>query len=86
MVVVVRPQIPAADEKGLPTLRRGDRGEDVRTVQEVVGLPADGRFGPHTEAKVREIQRAVGLVPDGIVGPKTWVELLKRRPRAHAGE
>ncbi|HEX8466440.1 MAG TPA: peptidoglycan-binding domain-containing protein [Allosphingosinicella sp.] len=68
----VRPLIPALDSKARPTLRRGDRGEAVKRVQEKVGVGADGVFGPNTEAAVRRSQAAQGLVPDGIVGPKTW--------------
>ena len=57
---------------GRPTLRRGMIGELTKQVQIKVGVPADGNFGPKTEAAVRAFQRANGLVPDGIVGPKTW--------------
>jgi hypothetical protein len=68
----VRPLIPAVDSRSRPTLRRGDRGDLVKRVQEKVGVGADGIFGPNTEAAVRRFQTAEGLVPDGIVGPKTW--------------
>jgi cell wall-associated NlpC family hydrolase len=58
-------------------LRQGSRGEDVRWVQrrlQVHGIdpgPADGVFGPRTDAAVRAFQRAKGLQVDGIVGPHT---------------
>jgi hypothetical protein len=69
----IRPLIPAGDPQSRPTLRRGDRGDPVRTVQEKVGARVvDGIFGPMTEATVRRFQAAAGLVPDGIVGPRTW--------------
>lgn len=68
------PAAPGAPQ-GRPTLRRGMTGELTRKVQAKVGVPADGRFGPKTEAAVRAFQRAHGLVPDGIVGPKTWSAL-----------
>lgn len=57
---------------GRPTLRRGSSDALVATVQQKVGVEADGKFGPRTEAAVRQFQRDKGLVPDGIVGPKTW--------------
>ena len=55
-----------------PTLRRGDSGDVVKTLQQKLELDADGNFGPVTEAAVRAFQRDHGLTPDGIVGPKTW--------------
>ena len=71
---VVRPLIPAVDDKGKPTLRRGARGDDVEALQTAIGLiPPDGIFGPATEAKLRAFQRRRGgLVADGICGPATW--------------
>lgn len=38
-------------------LRRGSKGEDVRVIQRVLNLPADGIFGIITEAAVRSWQR-----------------------------
>lgn len=58
-------------------LRHGDRGQDVRTLQNRLndrlkaGLDATGLFDDATEAAVRTFQRGAGLVDDGIVGPKT---------------
>lgn len=57
-------------------LRHGDRGQDVRTLQQRLNqngasLDPDGDFGDTTEAAVRDYQRKVGLVIDGVAGPKT---------------
>jgi peptidoglycan hydrolase-like protein with peptidoglycan-binding domain len=66
------PIVPV-DDQGRETLRRGDSGEEVKTVQKAVGAqPVDGQFGAKTESKVREFQRSHDLVADGIVGPRTW--------------
>jgi len=55
------------------TLYRGvDHGVLVQTLQRLLGLVPDGRFGPLTEAAVRRFQLARGLDADGIVGPLTW--------------
>jgi peptidoglycan hydrolase-like protein with peptidoglycan-binding domain len=67
--------IPAVDSENRPTLRRGDTGDLVKTVQTKVGVAASGTFDGVTEAAVREFQRQHNLVPDGIVGPRTWAAL-----------
>lgn len=69
--------IPARDDWDRATLRRGmARRGDVATLQQKLGLAADGLFGPGTEAMVRALQRAHALVPDGIVGPRTWASIM----------
>lgn len=59
----------------MKSLKIGSRGEDVKTLQRKLGLPADGIFGNNTDAAVRYYQRAHGLTSDGIVGPHTWESL-----------
>lgn len=56
-------------------VKRGDRGSAVRQIQEELGIPADGIFGPQTERAVKRFQRRHDLAPDGIVGPLTRAEL-----------
>jgi hypothetical protein len=68
--------IPAVDGANRATLRRGATGALVQQVQTKLNVvPANGNFGPTTEAAVRQFQRTAGLVPDGIVGPQTWASL-----------
>jgi len=67
--------IPATDSANRPTLRRGDTGKLVETIQTKVGVPANKTFDAATEAAVRQFQRDHGLVPDGIVGPRTWASV-----------
>ena len=69
-------RIPANDGEGRPTLQRGAGGSFVLEVQAIIGISADGQYGPTTEAAVRQFQRDHGLVQDGIVGPRTWATLL----------
>ena len=58
------------------TLKYGSRGDEVKSLQRLLGIAADGIYGKQTEVAVREYQRKNGLVADGIVGPKTWLLLL----------
>ena len=57
-------------------LKKGSSGEEVKQLQEKLGLTTDGSFGPGTEAKVIEWQSANGLTPDGIVGDVTWSKMF----------
>jgi hypothetical protein len=56
-------------------VKRGDRGSAVRSIQQELGIPADGVFGEQTERAVKRFQRQHDLVPDGIVGPLTRAAL-----------
>ncbi len=62
-------------------LRRDSSGDVVKQLQEgltALGLepgPADGDFGPVTEAAVVEFQKSKGLATDGVVGVNTAREL-----------
>jgi len=65
---------------------RSHRRGGVRALQRRIGVPADGVFGPGTEAALKRWQRRHGLVADGIAGPRTRAALgigagpvLKRR-------
>ena len=74
-VVAAVPVLPAsATELGDRTLERGDRGDDVRELQELLtrlDLPtdADGTFGAETVAHVRSYERREDVPVDGRVSP-----------------
>lgn len=57
-------------------LKVGSRGEDVKKLQQKLGLGADGIFGPGTESAVKKWQAANGLTADGIVGEGTWGKMF----------
>jgi N-acetyl-anhydromuramyl-L-alanine amidase AmpD len=66
----------------LDILRRGSKGEQVKTLQSLLSiggypLDIDGSFGPATEKAVIQYQKKNGLTADGIVGTMTWNSLLK---------
>lgn len=54
------------------------KGEDVKKVQEKLGVSVDGIFGQKTRSAVVSFQKKIGLSPDGIVGPKTWEKLFPK--------
>lgn len=56
-------------------MKIGSRGEDVRELQMLLGIAADGIFGVNTEKAVLAFQKANGLSRDGIVGEKTLAAL-----------
>lgn len=56
----------------MQTIRRGSVGADVKKWQGILGITADGSFGPKTEAATKVFQTAHKLDADGVVGPKTW--------------
>ena len=57
-------------------LKNGSKGDDVKKLQEKLGVEAIGTFGPKTEAAVKAWQKANGLKDDGIVGDVTWAKLF----------
>lgn len=73
---------------GMRTLRRGDEGEDVRALQNLLKgrgcngkmHEPDGIFGPNTQGAVSDYQKKVFPNDpkqwDGIAGPVTWGSLL----------
>ena len=76
-------QEEAIDPEG--TLRRGDRGEAVKALQDllvcygVLGRGgADGSFGRGTEGAVKQVQAAEGLEADGVAWPQTQAVLGHR--------
>ena len=46
-------------------------GSTVAALQQALGIPADGIYGPQTRRAVRRFQRRSGLAVDGIAGPAT---------------
>lgn len=64
-----------------PTVRSGQSGEKVRTIQYHLRgrgytITVDGAFGSGTVSTVRSFQSSKGLSSDGVVGPQTWEALV----------
>jgi peptidoglycan hydrolase-like protein with peptidoglycan-binding domain len=77
------PPVPPVAQRRV--LQKGMKGTDVFSLQESLGLPADGHFGEITDTQVRAFQAAVsGIDVDGVVGETTWghVDALDKRVAA----
>lgn len=57
-------------------LKIGSKGEDVKKLQQKLGLGADGVFGAGTANAVKKWQTENGLTADGIVGDGTWNKMF----------
>ena len=84
-----KPEVkPAVDPNAviitLTTLGKGDEGNQVKTLQRLLGslgydlggYGADGIFGNATDKAVRAFQKLHNLTVDGLVGKDTWSHLL----------
>ena len=58
------------------SLRKGDTGQEVKRLQQKLGLIIDGNFGVKTDKAVKDYQKAECLVEDGIAGISTLSSLL----------
>ena len=79
---VVKLRIRKSNRNSFSTLRLGDVGEAVRTLQSDLRncgylLFVDGDFGPVTRRAVIAFQKSHDLFADGIVGPRTY-EMIGR--------
>ncbi len=63
---------------GSADLREGDKGADVARWQRLLGVPADGVFGPRTTAAVNKVKREHGWAQDGVLGARVRKALRER--------
>ena len=83
VTVTTTPNTTPAVEAPSQTLKPGDQGTQVKTLQKALtslgyspGTP-DGDYGPSTQNAVERFQIAKGLAEDGVVGPATLNALQK---------
>jgi len=77
------PLVAAINEIKAHELKRDDKGDNVKLVQNLLikhgaKLKADGTFGQKTEAAVKAFQKGAKLAVDGRVGAKTITALLQQ--------
>lgn len=60
----------------MPLLKVGSKSDDVKKVQQKLGLTADGIFGKNTEEAVKRFQINHNIVVDGVVGDLVWSKLM----------
>ena len=60
----------------LKTVKRGSRGNDVKILQLIFNLDADGICGTQTVNAITAFQKANNLTADGICGVNTWKTIL----------
>jgi rare lipoprotein A (peptidoglycan hydrolase) len=76
-LLLVHASAADASTLGQRVLEKGDRGDDVVTLQRILGMKgysvggADGVFGRRTKVAVKRFQRRRRLTADGRVGPAT---------------
>mgnify|MGYP001458557940 CR=1 FL=1 len=58
-------------------LKIGAKGEDVKYIQTLLGITADGSYGPITASKVKEWQAQKKLKTDGIIGPQSISAMIQ---------
>jgi putative chitinase len=74
-----RPAAVAETKTSAPVsrvLRRGMTGDDVRRVQRVLGVPADGVFGSNTANALRNWQRSNGIPVSDVVDAATLKKMF----------
>jgi len=65
-------------------LKKGDTGEEVRTLQRILSLKTDGIFGNKTREAVINFQLHHEIDADGVVGNDTWTLLLSKGGRTES--
>lgn len=69
------PSVSASAARVLSLTDPHMQGDDVKALQEKLGITADGSFGPSTKAALIAFQEENGLPADGIAGPDTLAKL-----------
>ena len=80
------PTVPVTPPSSYPTLKEGASGPDVVLAQEVLGVTADGVFGPGTKAALLEWQEKNGVKATGVLDKATWNTMVELGDIADRGD
>ncbi|WP_169797149.1 peptidoglycan-binding domain-containing protein, partial [Janibacter anophelis] len=72
------PSVPLPDPDSYPTLREGASGPDVQLAQKVLGVSADGVFGPATKSALRTWQSKNDVPVTGVLDQATWDKMVQK--------
>jgi peptidoglycan hydrolase-like protein with peptidoglycan-binding domain len=75
-VAVTPPPAPVKTASGYPLLAQGASGPDVALAQKVIGVTADGRFGPVTATALGTWQTRHGLSATKKLDNATWSKMV----------
>ncbi len=70
------PSVPLTPPTSYPTLREGATSPDVALAQKVIGVTADGIFGPATKSALLDWQRRMGVPATGALDSATWDKMV----------
>ena len=70
------PSVPLTPPDSYPTLREGASGPDVALAQEVIGVTADGIFGPATKSALISWQQRYDVAATGVLDQATWDKMV----------
>ena len=59
------------EKKQFTPFKVGSKGESVKKIQELLGVKADGSFGPGTDKAVKSFQKKSSLPVTGVVDQAT---------------
>lgn len=69
----------------MKTIKKGSKGDEVKVLQLILGVTADGVFGNKTRSALKTWQSKNGLSADGVAGPKTWAKVVDKAPMLNIG-
>ena len=70
------PPVPTMTASGYPLLVQGATGPDVALAQKVIGVTADGKFGPITAAALATWQTRHGIPATSKLDNATWSKMI----------